>query len=290
MSKQEDADDFYAAGRQLAEHIADLEGKEVSTASLQALIRDLLPRHEELQESLRSIVARPDFLQLVKSAGRGGGIVRKNAFIQSLRKVYSMETLEAADYLASGVMGHDVTFNQKESEGKTDIFETISQQSIDNESIRSSLSMNSEQVKSSQVAGRKSYFDSALEIAKRMGIGNLEIVSMNTSGKGLINYVLRDSNGNSLGKVSLAMIDANLRSGISTKQISQNSAGQLNTASESSQMFLKALELARRMGNGNLQEASVATSSKGIFNYSIRDAMSNTLAKVPLSMLYASMN
>jgi len=39
MSKQEDADDFYAAGRSLAEHITDLEGKEASTASLQALIR-----------------------------------------------------------------------------------------------------------------------------------------------------------------------------------------------------------------------------------------------------------
>lgn len=289
MFKQEDADDFYAAGRSLAEHIADLEGEEVSTASLQALIRDLLPQHEDMQEALRSIVARPDFLELVKLAGSERGVAPKGLFVESLKKIYSMETVEAADYLACGVMGHDVTINQKESEAETDTVDSIRQQSIGNESIRSSLSTISAQVESSQVAGSKTYFNSALEIAKRMGTCNPEKVSLHTSGKGLINYVLRDSNGNNLARVPLAMIDADLRSVISTEDNSQKSEDQLNIASESSQMFLKALELARRMGNGNLQEASVVTSSKGVFSYSIRDSMSNILAKVPLSMLYNEM-
>lgn len=61
MSQQQEVDDFYAAGRNLAQHITDSNGKDISSATLQALIRDLLPQHEELQEALRSIVARPDF-------------------------------------------------------------------------------------------------------------------------------------------------------------------------------------------------------------------------------------
>ena len=50
--EQEDADDFYVAGRKLAAHIAYFKEKDISIATLQALIRDLLPEHEELQEAL----------------------------------------------------------------------------------------------------------------------------------------------------------------------------------------------------------------------------------------------
>jgi len=104
VTKQENADDFYAAGRQLAEHIADLEGKEVSTASLQALIRDLLPRHEELQEALRSIVARPDFRELVKLAGSGRGIPQRDAFLGRLTNVYSSKVISDVKHLTSGLL------------------------------------------------------------------------------------------------------------------------------------------------------------------------------------------
>lgn len=105
MSQQEDGDDFYAAGIRLAEHIAVSSDKDISTATLQALIRDFLPQHEELQEALRSIVARPDFLQLVKLAGSGKGGAQKCALIESLRKIYSTDTVEAADKLVCGIMG-----------------------------------------------------------------------------------------------------------------------------------------------------------------------------------------
>jgi hypothetical protein len=99
MSQQEDGDDFYAAGRRLAEHIAESSDRDISTATLQALIRDFLPEREELQEALRSIVARPDFFQLVKFVDSGKGVAQKSAFIESLRKIYSTDTVEAADKL-----------------------------------------------------------------------------------------------------------------------------------------------------------------------------------------------
>lgn len=104
MEQQEDAGGFYTAGRKFAEHIADSNDKEVSTATLQALIRDLLPQHEELQEALRSIVARPDFLKLVKLAGSGKGGAQKCALIESLRKIYSTGTIEAADNIVCGIL------------------------------------------------------------------------------------------------------------------------------------------------------------------------------------------
>jgi len=126
VTKQENADDFYAAGRQLAEHIADLGGKEVSTASLQALIRDLLPQREELQEALRSIAARPDFLQLVKLASSGQGGAQKCAFIESLKNIYSAKTVEAADRLVCGVLGLSVKTAHDESEGQKTTVNTFS--------------------------------------------------------------------------------------------------------------------------------------------------------------------
>lgn len=118
MYQQVEKDDFYAAGRKLAEQIADSKGKEVSTATLQALIRDLLPQHEEAQEALRSIVARQDFLQLAKLAGSGKGVAQKCSFTESLRSVYSAKTVEAAERLVCGMMGIGVTTTQNHSEGE----------------------------------------------------------------------------------------------------------------------------------------------------------------------------
>ena len=105
MSQLDEADDFYATGRKLAKHIGDSKGKEVSTATLQALIRDFLPQHEEVQEALRSIIARPDSLQLVKLARSGQGGAQKCALIESLKNIYSARTVEAADRLVCGMLG-----------------------------------------------------------------------------------------------------------------------------------------------------------------------------------------
>lgn len=131
MEQQEDAGGFYTAGRKFAEHIAVSNDKEVSTATLQALIRDLLPQHEELQEALRSIVARPDFFHLVKFVDSGKGVAQKCAFIESLRKIYSTDTVEAADKLVCGMMGLGVTTT--ESEAETIVVDTLRLQDIAND-------------------------------------------------------------------------------------------------------------------------------------------------------------
>ena len=104
MSQQVGADDFYEAGRKLAAHIADSSGKDISTVTLQALIRDLLPQHQQLQEALRSIVGRPGFLRLLPLAGSERGCAQKSAFIESLKKIYSAETVTASESLIRGML------------------------------------------------------------------------------------------------------------------------------------------------------------------------------------------
>ncbi|WP_255124504.1 hypothetical protein [Synechococcus lacustris] len=132
MYEQEDADDFYLAGRKLAAHIAYFKEKDISVATLQALIRDLLPEHEELQEALRSIVARPGFLQLVQLAGSEKGVAQKCVFTESLRKIYSAETVSAAESLVCGMIGLGVTTAEHESALKKIFIDTVAQQVKDN--------------------------------------------------------------------------------------------------------------------------------------------------------------
>lgn len=125
MSQLEEVDDFYEAGRKLSGYIVDSMGKHISTATLQALIRDILPQHEELQEALRSIVTRPDFLQLVQLANSENGLAKKCAFVESLRKIYSGETVVAADSLACGMMGLSEIPFKYESEEKKIVVDTF---------------------------------------------------------------------------------------------------------------------------------------------------------------------
>ena len=132
MYEQEDADVFYLAGRKLAAHIAYFKEKDISIATLQALIRDLLPEHEEVQEALRSIVARPGFLQLVQLAGSEKGVAQKCVFSESLRKIYSAETVTAADSLVCGMIGLGITTAEHESAVKKIFIDTVPQQSKDN--------------------------------------------------------------------------------------------------------------------------------------------------------------
>jgi hypothetical protein len=126
MSQLEGTDDFYVAGRKLAKHIADSKGKEVSTATLQALIRDFLPQHEEEQEAFRSIVARPDFLRLVKLASSGQGVAQKCALVESLKNIYSSKAVEAADRLVCGMLGLSVKIAHDDSEGQKTTVNTFS--------------------------------------------------------------------------------------------------------------------------------------------------------------------
>jgi len=102
------ADGFYLAGRKLAVQMADWRGKEVSTATLQAMIRDFLPQHDELQEVLRNIIARPDSLRLVKLANTrqpdAQSALLLSTLIERLKIIYSAKTVEAADRLLCGML------------------------------------------------------------------------------------------------------------------------------------------------------------------------------------------
>ena len=141
MTHLEEADDFYAAGRKLAKHIADSSGLDIPTATLQSLIRDYLPQHEELQEALRSIVARVDFLQLVKLAGSRKGGAQKCAFIESLRKIYSTDTVEAADKLACGLLSVEppgLANNQNSSKSNNKFLENSDKKLSEMEEARNS--------------------------------------------------------------------------------------------------------------------------------------------------------
>jgi len=127
MPQLVEIDDFYEAGKKIAKHFADSKGKDISIATLQALIRDFLPQHRELQEALRSIVARPDFLQLML-VGSKIGFAQKCAFVENLKKIYSAETVSAADSLVCGMIGLGVTTIQSESEAQKIVVDTLTQQ------------------------------------------------------------------------------------------------------------------------------------------------------------------
>ena len=127
MPQLVEIDDFYEAGKKLAKHFADSKGKDISIATLQALIRDFLPQHRELQEALRSIVARPEFLQLML-VGSKIGLAQKCAFVENLKKIYSAETVSAADSLVCGMIGLSVTTIQSESEAQMIVVDTLTQQ------------------------------------------------------------------------------------------------------------------------------------------------------------------
>lgn len=105
MSQLKETDDFYAAGRKLGEYLVDSNGKDISTATLQALMRDFLPQHEEAQEALRSIVAIPSFRQLLPLAGSNHkGVLQRDAFLQSLQDVYAPRIINASKQLINGLL------------------------------------------------------------------------------------------------------------------------------------------------------------------------------------------
>jgi hypothetical protein len=64
----------------------------------------------------------------VKPAGSGKGGAQKCALIESLRKIYSTDTVEAADKLVCGIMGLEATATQDKSETKAIIVNTLPRQ------------------------------------------------------------------------------------------------------------------------------------------------------------------
>jgi hypothetical protein len=288
---QEPGGNLRALGSHLAVFIKHRSPEQLTASSLQAVIADLAVDHSDLIAPLKDLVSRQSFLSLIPHATSGGGAIQRDALIQEISRVYHPAVLiEIEDVLngflesSGGVasqLSQSVFIKDQSSSAQTGGNKSV----VDSEPRMPSSSPKSDNIQMHSLSVSKSYFPLALEIAQKMDGANLSSASANTSGKGLLNYVLRDSSGNELTRVSLAMIDAKLRSLRSARPNQQGSTSHLSTSNSCDPFFLKAVELAERMGNTNLAEASAPASSKGIVNYTIRDAMSNTLAKVPLSML-----
>ena len=280
-----------ALGAQLAEFIKHRSAEQSTSAPLQAVIADLAVVHPDLIAPLKDLVSRQSFRSLIPHASSGGGVIQRDALIQEISRTYHPAVLVAIEdvlngFLAStgGVASHisqSIIIGDQSSIAQVD----DNKCGASSKSLIFSSSLQGLDIKSQNLSSSKSYFVAALEIAKQLHNTSLESVSATTSSKGLFNYVLRDSSCNDLARVPLAMVDAKFRSGQSTRTNQHGSTNQLTPANSPDPLFLKAVDLARRMGNTNLAEASAPASGKGIFNYTIRDAMSNTLAKVPLSML-----
>jgi len=96
--------DFYEAGSRIRAVISKEPDNKVPKSVLQALVRDYLPQHEEMQEALRSIIVRPSFTQLLVQAKSGKALIHKSVFVESLRKIYSDETVNTADEFICGIL------------------------------------------------------------------------------------------------------------------------------------------------------------------------------------------
>ena len=104
MSKEEEINEFFVAGIKVADHIANSNGKDISAKTMRALISDLLPQPKELQEGIKSIVVRKDFLQLAKLAGSGAGIAERDALLESLKIIYSSTIISCTRDLINGLL------------------------------------------------------------------------------------------------------------------------------------------------------------------------------------------
>lgn len=284
-----------ALGSELADFIKATPGDQITTPSLQAVIADLAVEHTDLVAPLKDLVSRQTFRSLIPMASSGGGAIQRDALIQEISRIYHPAVLISIEEVLNGfleasggvaVQISQSSFVQDQFLGFQTIKSNIGSGSVPHVAISplKASDMQNKQLSDSQI-----YFDAALEMAKRQNGTNLESASKDTSGKGILNYVVRDSVGNDLARVNLAMLDATLRS---TKTALPRQHGELHNLhldSTSNTLFQKAIDLAKRMGNTNLSAASASASSKGLVNYTIRDSMSNTLAKVPLSMLKNSM-
>ena len=284
-----------ALGSELADFIKATSGDQITTPSLQAVIADLAVDHSDLVAPLKDLVSRQTFRSLIPMATSGGGAIQRDALIQEISRVYHPAVLIAIEDVlngfleASGGVALQISQSSSAQEDSSGIqaikgdFGACSAPHVTVSSFKDSDAQNN-RLSVSQI-----YFYAALELAKRQSNANIESASQNTSGKGILNYVVRDSAGKDLARVNLAMLDARLRSAKTDPRNQDGEIDHFHPSSASNALFQRAIDLAQRMGNTNLSSASAPASSKGLVNYTIRDSMSNTLAKVPLSMLKNAM-
>jgi len=282
--------DYRQIGQALASHINRSSGVPTG-AALQGMIADLAADHTDLVAPLKDLVSRQTFRSLIPMATSGGGAIQRDALIQEISRVYHPAVLIAIEDVlngfleASGGVALQISQSSSAQEDSSGI-----QTNKDNIGAGSAPHVTVSHFKdrdaqNNRLSVSQVYFYAALELAKHQSSANIESASHNTSGKGILNYVVRDSAGKDLARVNLAMLDATLRSAKTDPRHQHGEIDHSPPSSASNTLFQRAVDLARRMGNTNLRAASAPASSKGLVNYTIRDSMSNTLAKVPLSML-----
>ena len=280
-----------ALGSELAGFIVARSDEQLTTASLQAVIGDLAVDHPDLVAPLKDLVSRQSFRSVISHASSRGGAIQRDALIQEISRIYHPAVLTEIEEVLNGFLETSGGVASQLSQSVFIQHRSSSGQVLDNSAGTNlhtqiaSSPLKNDCIQSQPLSVSQKYFAAALELAKKLYGVDLASASANTSGKGLFNYIIRDAVGRDIARVPLAMLDAMLRQANSIEQIKAGTINQLSTNNVSDVLFYKAIEIARSMGNTNLTEACAPGSSKGIFNYTIRDAKSNILAKVPLSML-----
>lgn len=134
-----------------------------------------------------------------------------------------------------------------------------------------------------------SMFSIAVEVGKSLHGNIVNNASPKCSSRGLLGYQLRDNLGRSIARVPWEMIES--RSRITPEAFLVDDSINANDVSQAKRpnglFFSAAIEVAKTMGNTRLETAFEGKSSKGYFNYSIRDLSGRIVAEVPISMIQA---
>ncbi len=270
------------------------------------MISDLAVDHWDLLAPLKDLVSRQSFRALLPHMSSGGGTIQRDALIKEISRVYHPDVLIAIEEFLNGFLestgGIASQLTQQNIPTQLNALSVQSETSNPNPGGPSAshsspsqvANIPQQQLESQGVMPSSSdpYFTAALEIAISQGFASLNSACPDNSGRGIIHYVIRDRGGNPLARVTLAMVDAKMRlpkkAPVHTQRNPSVQGGksidELKTESES--LFRDAIDAAKLLGNTNLDTAYLATSSKGIVNYVIRDSAGTTLAKVPLSVIH----
>jgi hypothetical protein len=132
-------------------------------------------------------------------------------------------------------------------------------------------------------------FSIAVEIGKSLHGNIVDNASPKCSSRGLLGYQLRDDLGRSIARVPWEMIESRSRIDPETFLVDDKiNANDVTRVSRPNTLFFSAaIEVAKIMGNTRLETAFEGKSSKGYFNYSIRDLSGRLIAEVPVNMIQA---
>ncbi len=95
--------DYRQIGLALANHLNEANGVP-SVVSLQGMIADLAADFPELLVPLRDLVTRPTFQGLIAKAGSGSGALQRDALINEVRPVFSVQVLDALTEVLDGFL------------------------------------------------------------------------------------------------------------------------------------------------------------------------------------------